>query len=315
MDKPTIIGICGLQGAGKTTIAEGLCTPNETPTQSHHIDILSYITDIIHLGFPDWDRMKLMDTIHKLLKTNIDPNYRSLVNSHGHRFYSMHMDATWEEVLKTSGLDPATSANHQEFLKDVRRFGSGNNFTSIASNNIVFAREIFFSYAVKLIAAALFDFPWELICASTPQLRTERETTYSNIPYSNIPGTQNGCITARRALEYIGTDVFRKSFDPNTWLNITFGMIERMHNTRYVFISDTRFLNEAEVIKRKGGRIIIVHRKPEDLQLIDDVRKTHISNWGFLEFPKHMIDNYIHNNGSIDDLIEKVKKYLEEISS
>jgi hypothetical protein len=44
-------------------------------------------------------------------------------------------DATWDEVLKTTELDPATFANHQDFVKDVRRFSSGANFTSVTDDN------------------------------------------------------------------------------------------------------------------------------------------------------------------------------------
>jgi hypothetical protein len=43
--------------------------------------------------------------------------------------------ATWDEVLKTTELDPATFANHQDFVKDVRRFSSGANFTSVTDDN------------------------------------------------------------------------------------------------------------------------------------------------------------------------------------
>lgn len=44
-------------------------------------------------------------------------------------------NATWDEVLKTTELDPATFANHQDFVKDVRRFSSGANFTSVTDDN------------------------------------------------------------------------------------------------------------------------------------------------------------------------------------
>ena len=44
-------------------------------------------------------------------------------------------NVTWDEVLKTTELDPATFANHQDFVKDVRRFSSGANFTSVTDDN------------------------------------------------------------------------------------------------------------------------------------------------------------------------------------
>lgn len=41
----------------------------------------------------------------------------------------------WGEIIKASELDPSTFVNHREFVKDVRRFSSGANFTSVADDN------------------------------------------------------------------------------------------------------------------------------------------------------------------------------------
>jgi hypothetical protein len=43
--------------------------------------------------------------------------------------------STWEEVIKVSELEPSTFTNHQDFVKDVRRFSSGANFTSVTDDN------------------------------------------------------------------------------------------------------------------------------------------------------------------------------------
>jgi len=37
----------------------------------------------------------------------------------------------WDEIIAATELDPSTFANHHEFVKDVRRFSSGANFTSV----------------------------------------------------------------------------------------------------------------------------------------------------------------------------------------
>lgn len=37
----------------------------------------------------------------------------------------------WDEVIAATELDPSTFVNHYEFVKDVRRFSSGSNFTAI----------------------------------------------------------------------------------------------------------------------------------------------------------------------------------------
>lgn len=42
---------------------------------------------------------------------------------------------SWTEVIKASELDPSIYANHRDFVKDVRVFSSGANFTSVTDDN------------------------------------------------------------------------------------------------------------------------------------------------------------------------------------
>lgn len=267
--KSQIIGVCGLQGAGKTTIAEGLCTPMPAPAKLKcKYSILDYICDVVIFGFPNRPRHEIRPEIDALLKHMIDPKYGEIVDDYENTQY-------------------------------------GNAY--LQNTQACYAREIYFSYAVKQITCALFIFPWDLISAVTPELRAAREMTESRITFTNTPIPR---MTARGALEYIGTEVFRNGFHPDIWVNITFSVIALMHNVQYVFISDTRFLNEAQAIKQNVGNIIVVYRAPEDLVLTESIRKTHVSNWSFLEFPPELIHACIHNSGTKMELIEKVKKYL-----
>lgn len=41
----------------------------------------------------------------------------------------------WNEVIKTSEVDPSVHASHADFVKDVRILSSGANFTSVADDN------------------------------------------------------------------------------------------------------------------------------------------------------------------------------------
>lgn len=41
----------------------------------------------------------------------------------------------WGEIVKATELDPSVFVNHNEFVKDVRRFSSGANFTSVNDDN------------------------------------------------------------------------------------------------------------------------------------------------------------------------------------
>lgn len=41
----------------------------------------------------------------------------------------------WSEVLAVTEVDPAIHASHMDFVKDVRRYSSGANFTSVTDDN------------------------------------------------------------------------------------------------------------------------------------------------------------------------------------
>ena len=101
----------------------------------------------------------------------------------------------------------------------------------------------------------------------------------------------------RRLLQRMGTEVGRNLYGEDFWVNQTFKNIE---SEDYDFvIPDVRFKSEANEIKKRGGVIIRVSRSgvvaPND----------HIS--------EHDLDNYkfdaiIENNGSLDELYEKVER-------
>lgn len=49
--------------------------------------------------------------------------------------YDAGQGASWNEVIKTTELDPSTFDNHESFVKDARIFSSGANFTSVTDDN------------------------------------------------------------------------------------------------------------------------------------------------------------------------------------
>lgn len=56
--------------------------------------------------------------------------------------YSMGYDGgvPWDEAIQATEVDPATFASQQKYVREVRRFSSGANFTSVADddNNLAF---------------------------------------------------------------------------------------------------------------------------------------------------------------------------------
>jgi hypothetical protein len=65
----------------------------------------------------------------------------------------------------------------------------------------------------------------------------------------------------RPLLVTYGTEIRRK-LNPNCWIEkINFAVDYNLQNNDYVFITDVRFLNEAEWVKSKGGILINMNRE------------------------------------------------------
>jgi len=96
--------------------------------------------DVSHYLIPDEDMRAANNKKERMNATNqmgmgIQNGAMTAESSELMQIMGYGDDATWDEVLKTTELDPATFANHQDFVKDVRRFSSGANFTSVTDDN------------------------------------------------------------------------------------------------------------------------------------------------------------------------------------
>ncbi|HZS43384.1 MAG TPA: hypothetical protein VFA52_04335 [Candidatus Paceibacterota bacterium] len=110
---------------------------------------------------------------------------------------------------------------------------------------------------------------------------TEGREIPSNISRSHDNGKYS------HLLQWWGTE-FRRSQNPNYWADKTFENISK--DTDFLLISDVRFLNEAEAIKKRGGYLVNVQRYYPDgsLFVTKDRDPKHISetelddyNWDF----------------------------------
>ena len=114
--------------------------------------------------------------------------------------------------------------------------------------------------------------------------------------------------TPRLLLQLIGTNLFREQLHPNTWVNASFA---NYLNNAWIF-TDVRFPNELEAIKKHNGITIrinrgLVERTGKMIQEPEHISETALDNAKF--------DYVIENDGTIEKLIEQVKKILikEEI--
>ena len=110
-------------------------------------------------------------------------------------------------------------------------------------------------------------------------------------------------LTPRLLLQVVGTDLFRNQLHPNTWVNASFA---NYLNNAWIF-TDVRFPNELEAIKKRKGITIrvnrgLVERTGKMIQGPEHISETALDDAKF--------DYVIENNGTIEELIEQVKKIL-----
>jgi len=109
----------------------------------------------------------------------------------------------------------------------------------------------------------------------------------------------NDIITNRMALQWIGTDLFRDNFHPNTWVNALMSEYEFKDNW---IITDVRFPNEVKAIKERKGIVIYISREIETSEI---EHKSEVALNSYNEF-----DYKIDNNGTIKELLSKITNIL-----
>ena len=122
---------------------------------------------------------------------------------------------------------------------------------------------------------------------------------FKAIPVKYVVGQQQ--MTVRQLLQELGTNAMRNTLHENVWVNAL--MADYNKDSNWI-VTDCRFPNEAKIIEEKGGILLRVERSTCNLG-------THTSETALDNFP---FEHVIFNNGSMDDLRNEVKKFLESIS-
>jgi hypothetical protein len=143
---------------------------------------------------------------------------------------------------------------------------------------------------------------------------------------------EDGCsndMTVRLFLQKLGTEAIRNGLHTNAWVNALFadykdvkqsedGLIHEKYGEHDItivpnpilwskyypnwIITDLRFPNEFEAIKNRGGLCIQIDRKNSFHS-----RLVHSSE---IALDSHKFDYVLNNPGSIDDLVEEVRRML-----
>jgi hypothetical protein len=194
-----------------------------------------------------------------------------------------------------------------------------------------FIKNYAFADELKRMAIDLFDVPPECVFGTDEQKNQVQEhLRWENMPViidtdSHLSLTNNhyggmgknlatklyphddGSMTAREFMQFFGSEIMRKMHGP-VWINKTLRQIS-MEQSAIAIISDVRFPNEAEAIKRAGGIIVKLNRKQKTKDL-------HQSEEGVDLVDASMIDYNIQNNKKgygLDSLQSDIKQIYDTV--
>lgn len=110
-------------------------------------------------------------------------------------------------------------------------------------------------------------------------------------------------LSPRQMMQMLGTDMFRNMVNPDFWIrHFEQWCFEQSLNTRVV-VTDLRFQNEVDAVKRLGGFIVKIARSAgEGRHRSTDA---HVTETGVAHLDG--IDAEIENDGSIEELWKKIK--------
>lgn len=114
----------------------------------------------------------------------------------------------------------------------------------------------------------------------------------------SLLGEQWGSISVREFLQKLGTEGLRNNLHENVWVNALFSEFE--HATSKWIITDVRFQNEADAIKKLGGIVVRIDR---GMDTGTHASETSLDDYSF--------DYTIKNKGSLYDLVKEVAKFCK----
>ena len=200
--------------------------------------------------------------------------------------------------------------------------GSGKDtIGDIICKNFDF-QKVAFADKLKDIVSVLFDWDRKMLSGFTPEDRAIREQ-----PDEFWSKKFEKEFTPRMALQKIGTEVMRNNLDKSIWV---YCLERKLINEDGNFvITDVRFRNEIEMIKRLGGTIIRVERgeRPEWWNLAGEFNTLNLNDYNGKFLPLMKVHNserdwididkpakIFENNGTIEDLEKEVINFFDSNS-
>lgn len=168
-----------------------------------------------------------------------------------------------------------------------------------------------FGSVLKDIVSIIFSWDREKLEGSTMESREWRETPDEWWSKKlEIPD-----LTPRKVLQQIGTNVFRKHFHKDIWVSVLERKLEMYPK---VVVTDCRFSNEIEMIRKCGGKIVRLQRGELPSWYdkyffgeIEEPKNVHPSEYMWI---REKFDYEIKNNGDKKEMLKELYPLVSGIT-
>ena len=113
----------------------------------------------------------------------------------------------------------------------------------------------------------------------------------------------------RKFLQWVGTE-WAREHDPNIWVRLALKKINSNHLLEPVVITDLRYVNELESLKKNGFTLVRVKRDTTNATDFGNGSKLHPSETEMLTVPDEDFDVVIDNTGTLEQLYQNIENKL-----
>jgi hypothetical protein len=160
-----------------------------------------------------------------------------------------------------------------------------------------------FANPLKDAVAAIFGYDRKMLEGNTKASREWREQV--DPVWTELLGRS---VSPRQILQELGTEVFRDNFNKDIWVN-SFIIKRLTMKDSDIVISDVRFKNEMEAIKKLGGKLVRIKRGSDPEYISNAVINKSIPQDGSVHRSEldwalnyNLVDYVIDNDGDLLDL-------------
>ncbi len=154
-----------------------------------------------------------------------------------------------------------------------------------------------FASSLKDAGGVIFGWDREMLEGATKESREWREQVDEWWSHRlDIPH-----LTPRWILQHWGTDILRDKFHQDIWLASLERKLLNYPKDSRIVITDCRFPNEIDILKRLGAKIIKMERASSSSYTLSSINHSSENSWKEIDF-----DFVIDNNSTLCDLRAKV---------